>query len=292
MKAPAALRRDPAPSRLAYRWNRLWLTPGFRRLVRLGVPVLVMALLVGGVLASEARREAIASLYADLRNQFQSRPEFMVELLEIDGATGVLADAIRGELNLSLPASSFDIDLPARRAQVETFDAVESAELRILPGGILRVTVTERVPAFVWRTHDDLWLIDRGGIRVARITARSLRPDLPLVAGEGADTAIAEAQDILSAAAPLNDRIRGLVRVADHRWDLVLDRDLTLRLPAEGALQALARVLAVHHAEGLLDRDMLALDLRNPRRPTVQLGSHAAHAILNVTFAEPEGVRP
>jgi hypothetical protein len=57
-------------------------------------------------------------------------------------------------------------------------------------------------------------------------------------------------------------------------------------------LQALARVLAVHHAEGLLDRDMLALDLRNPRRPTVQLGSHAAHAILNVTFAEPEGVRP
>ena len=37
-------RHDPSPSRLAYRLNRLWLRPGFRRLVRLGGPVLILGL--------------------------------------------------------------------------------------------------------------------------------------------------------------------------------------------------------------------------------------------------------
>ena len=37
VKAP---RRDPAPSRLRYKLNRLWLRPGFRRLVNFGVPML------------------------------------------------------------------------------------------------------------------------------------------------------------------------------------------------------------------------------------------------------------
>ena len=41
-------RHDPSPSRLAYRLNRLWLRPGFRRLVRLGGPVLILGL-VGAV---------------------------------------------------------------------------------------------------------------------------------------------------------------------------------------------------------------------------------------------------
>ncbi|HEX9858962.1 MAG TPA: cell division protein FtsQ, partial [Paracoccaceae bacterium] len=32
--APAAARRDPAPSRAAYRMQRLWLTPVFRAVMR------------------------------------------------------------------------------------------------------------------------------------------------------------------------------------------------------------------------------------------------------------------
>ena len=31
-------RRDPAPTRLAYRMNRLWLTPLFRAMLHVGLP--------------------------------------------------------------------------------------------------------------------------------------------------------------------------------------------------------------------------------------------------------------
>ena len=39
-------RRDPAPSRWAYKMQRLWLTPAFRVFMRFGLPVLVVALRV------------------------------------------------------------------------------------------------------------------------------------------------------------------------------------------------------------------------------------------------------
>lgn len=289
---PTAPRRDPAPSRWAYRWNRLWLTPGFRRLVRLGMPVLVMAALVGAALGSEARRDWFAQTYADLRDQFQNRPEFMVELLAIEGASEVLADAVRAEMNLSLPVSSFDLDLNALRLLIEGFHAVQSAELRILPSGLLRVDITERLPAMVWRTRDDLWLIDATGRQVAQISERAVRPDLPLIAGDGADVAVREASALLAQASPLQDRLRGLVRVADMRWDLVLDRDQRILLPADDPFTALGRLLAVHQAEGLLNRDILTVDLRNPRRPTVRLGQGAAETLLNVTQPAQDGERP
>ena len=51
-------RSDPAPSRLAYRIERLMLTPGFRLLLRAGLPMAVT--FVAGVwyLSDEARRDA------------------------------------------------------------------------------------------------------------------------------------------------------------------------------------------------------------------------------------------
>lgn len=291
-RRPAPPRRDPAPSRWSYRWNRLWLRPGFRRLVRVGSPLAVLSLALLAVFAHDGRRTALVEAYTDLRAQFESRPEFRIELLEIDGASGVLAEAIRSELALELPMSSFELDLAARRLQVEAFDAVKRADLRIASGGILKITVTERLPAFVWRRHEDLWLIDADGIRVAQITARALRADLPLVAGDGADTATAEALELLAIATPLHARIRGLVRVAGYRWDLVLDHDQRILLPAEGAARALAQVVAMDQAQGLLARDMAVLDLRKPGRPVARLGAHAAQTVLNITLAHAQGERP
>ena len=43
------LRRDPAPSRLAYRLNRMMLRPLIRRLVRIGLPAFMAALVVGRI---------------------------------------------------------------------------------------------------------------------------------------------------------------------------------------------------------------------------------------------------
>lgn len=282
-------RRDPAPSRWAYRWDRLWLTPGFRRLVRVGLPVAVVVLIAGGWMASEERRNGAVAFYENMRDQFQERPEFMVNLVSIEGASTVLAEAIRVGLALNLPMSSFKIDLESARRRVESFDAVRKAELRILPGGVLQVSVTERVPTLVWRAPDGLWLIDDQGQRVAQIGARSLRGDLPLIAGEGADRMTAEAMELLAAARPLTDRLRGLVRMGARRWDVVLDRDQRILLPEQNPVRALERILAQDQANNIFSRDVQALDLRSPRGLTLRLSPEAAESLRKVRLAQTGG---
>lgn len=269
------LRRDPAPSRWAYRMQRLWLTPLFRVTMRVGLPAFVVALSVGLYLSDQGRREAFGSSFVALKDKVEQRPEFLVGLLSIDGASPELADAVRAKLALQLPQSSFDLDLDAVRAKAQQLDAVASAEVKVRTGGVLQVTITERVPAWVWRTDAGLMLLDASGHRVAGLAERADRADLPLIAGEGADAAVVEATQILAAAEPLLPRYRGLVRISERRWNLVLDRDQTILLPADNPVDALEGLLALNQAEDLLARDLTSIDMRNEHRPVLRLAPFA-----------------
>ncbi|MDR0809630.1 MAG: cell division protein FtsQ/DivIB [Gemmobacter sp.] len=268
-------RRDPAPTRAAYRMQRLWLTPAFRILLRFGLPVALVLLLVGGWQGSETRRAALIAWAGGLRDTFVNRPEFRVSVLQVTGASPALDAAIRGRLAIRLPISSFDLDIPAAREQVQMLDAVASAEVTVAAGGVLSVAIRERQPAMIWRRGAELDLLDPTGRRVAKVLARSDRPDLPVIAGEGADLAATEALAIVAAAKPVLSRIRGLVRVGERRWDLVLDRDQRVLLPAREPVRALERLLALDKAEDLLNRNILTVDLRNQLRPTLRLAPNA-----------------
>ena len=269
------LRRDPAPSRAAYRMHRLWLTPVFRALLRVGLPAFVVTMSIGLYLSDDARRAALGDKVASLTRSVQERPEFMVTLMAVDGASEPLAAAIRNLVVVEFPVSSFSLDLEAMRAQIESIDAVKSAELRIRAGGILQVDVTERDPAMVWRSAQGLYLLDDTGHRIAGLTVRDARPDLALIAGAGADRAVPEALALMAAAGPIAGRVRGLVRMGERRWDLVLDRDQRIQLPEEEPVAALERVIALDQAEDILERDLTVVDMRNTQRPTLRLAGDA-----------------
>lgn len=268
-------RRDPAPSRFSYRMQRLWLTPTFRFLVRRGLPFIAMLLAVTLFFGSSARRQALVAQYNAVRSQIEHRPEFMLSMLSIEGATPTLADAVRKMLDIGFPVSSFDLDLKKIRAQIEALDAVASANVAVGPDGVLQVTITERQPVAVWRTTDGLTLVDKTGHRVASLTKRDARADLPLVVGLGADQAIPQAMALLVAAGPIAPRIRALVRVGERRWDVVLDRHQRILLPETDPVAALERVIALDQARHLFDRDILSVDMRLPDRPAVQLSPAA-----------------
>lgn len=268
-------RRDPAPSRMAYRLQRLWLTPSVRAALRVGLPALVLAAGVGTYLADEGRRDALASIYTDMREKVKNRPEFQVTLLSVEGASPELAEAVRNALALPLPLSSLDLDLEAARSKVAKLYAVGSVDVRVQSGGILQVVIKERVPAFVWRDAAGIWLVDATGKRVAEVEARSDRPDLPLIAGEGADKAIAEARQIYASAGPLLPRLRGLVRMGNRRWDIVLDRDQRILLPTDQPVLALERLIALDQAQEVLARDIVAVDLRLQARPSLRLAPYS-----------------
>jgi cell division protein FtsQ len=251
------------------------LRPVFRWFLRIGLPVLVVVGGVAGYFADEARRTAIVDQVADVRRQIETRPEFMVDRMAIDGASdGVRAD-IRAVVPYDLPVSSFDLDLPAIRGRVEQIPAVAQAAVRVRQGGVLSVEITERVPAALWRTRGGIRVLDREGVSIATIDSRAARSELPVMTGAGADAHVAEALDILEAARPLKMDIRGLVRMGARRWDLVLRDGKRVMLPEAAPVRALERVIVLNAAHEMLERDLVAVDMRIGARPTVRLSDYA-----------------
>ena len=269
-------RRDPAPSRSAYKLQRLMLPPGVRIFLRWGLPVSFVAFAAGLWAADPDRREQLLESAHEMRRQIEQRPEFMVNLLAIEGASDEVAEDIREVLALDLPVSSFDLELPALKARAEEIHAVASAAVGGKAGGVLEVRVDEREPAVVWRGRDGLEMLDREGHRVATLTTRSDRPDLPLLAGDGAETAVVEAVELYATARPRDPRIRGLLRVGERRWDGILDRGQRILLPEENPAPALERVIALDQVRSLFKRDVTVVDMRNPARPTLRLGPDAS----------------
>ncbi|HSF93131.1 MAG TPA: cell division protein FtsQ/DivIB [Paracoccaceae bacterium] len=289
MRAIAPRRKkDPSPSRLMYRLQRFWLKPIVRRIVLKWIPATAVAGVVTIAASNPQVQGEVANLWHTARDAVAVRPELQVRNVDIQGANSKLEPVIRRSLDMQLPVSSLDIDLQNIRQSIEAIDAVKTAQVRLDGGGVLLVEVSARTPVAVWRNPKGLWSIDDVGHRVAELSTRTARADLPLIAGIGAEAELNEAMALYAIAAPLADRMRGLVRIGERRWDIVLDRGQRIMLPESGAATALRRILGIHKAEDLLNRDITVVDARDPRRMTLRLSDNAISELRRLR-TEPSG---
>ena len=276
-----APRRDPAPSRISYKVQRMMLRSGFRRFLRVGLPVLAVTATVGILLADAGRREAFELKIAEMRRSIEERPEFMVKLMAIDGASDAVATDIRQSLPLEFPMTAFDLDLEVMRAQIADMDIVANVDVMVR-NGVLQINLVERIPAVIWRSYEGVILLDADGHRVKQAVDRAMHPELPLIAGAGADKHVDQALEILMAADPLATRVRGIERMGERRWDLVLDRDQRILLPEENPIAALERVIALSKAQDMLARDLTIIDMRNGHRPTIRIAENAIKELRRI----------
>jgi len=279
---------DPAPSRWSYRFMRIMLSPVLRRLVVYGIPA---AVALGGItiyFADLDRRDMAKGVVIDAYRSVIERPEFMVNVMSINGASAALDADIREILPVDFPMSQFDIELDVLHGALMELDAVKQASVQIRTGGVLQIDVMERQPALIWRMGENLDILDATGAFIRAAVARTDYPHLPLIAGEGANMQTAKALELFAAVDPIADRVRGLVYVGERRWDVVLTQDQRILLPEQNPVQALERVLVLNQAQDLLDRDLRVVDLRLPNRPTLRVGQTQVDEILQSSQAAVE----
>lgn len=277
-----ALPRDPAPSKWKYRYQRMMLTPGMRGLIRIGGPLALIAIIVTSWSSHAENRAMAVAKWDEIKQSVQQRPEFMISEMDVTGADDVLEPLILATLPVDFPLSSFELDFEVMRQKVEALDSVRSARVRVGDAGVLNVDITPRVPVAIWRDGQELRLLDAEGTFAGFADSRAARLDLPLIAGDGAQAHIAEALALFRNARPVGQRLRGLVRMGERRWDVVLDRDQRILLPAENPVAALDRVIVLHQARDMLDRDVAVVDMRNGDRPTLRMNKEAAGAYRRV----------
>ena len=102
---------DPTPSRFFYRWERLLLTPYFRRLIHFGFPLFLISLLGLFYFSKAENIDMFKVTWREFKEHSKNRPEFLINFIKINGAHQALLNEIRLLIGVDLPISSYEFYL-------------------------------------------------------------------------------------------------------------------------------------------------------------------------------------
>ena len=200
-----------------------------------------------------------------------------LEQITISGIAQMRETEVLAAAGLNSKLSLAFLDVNELRERLENVPLVESATVRKLYPNELVITLTEREPYAIWQNNGELFIIAADGT-VIDLMQDERFVDLPFVVGENANVRSKEYFALLDAAGPLKDRIRAGTLVAGRRWTLKMDNGMDVRLPEKGAADALARLVKLENEQKILEKDVLAIDLRMADRVVVRLTEEAALA--------------
>lgn len=287
---PEAQRRSPGPSKITYRLTRVWKKSWVRRVALVGLPLVFLAFVGWRI----AHNPAVHAFFADQRDRviasLAERPEFAVRAAHVSGASAPLQARLEALVQVPDGASTLTFDVANLRARLDDIAAVKSAQVQLDSKGVLQIHIEERAAEALWRDASrQLWLMDRDGVAIDPVPLRADHPTLPVIIGASAPDAMAQGLELFHSAPDLKPRIRALVHVGARRWNIVLDRGLTIMLPEDAPQDALARVMAWHFGEEVLDRGLVAVDMRLPDRPTLRMNPNAHELLRLRQTAQDEG---
>jgi cell division protein FtsQ len=227
----------------------------FAALIVLMVAGVLHSAAPGGTLATLRERIGGATGFAGLR----------VKSVEIEGRANTPEPLLLAALGVSKGDPMLGFSLEAARERIQTLSWVEHATVeRRLPNTIV-VNLQERRPFAIWQNAGKFVLIDRSGQIVANQDVASFR-SLPLVVGPGAPASAAALIDALTARPGLQARVVAAVRVGERRWNLRMTNGADVMLPEGHEIVALDRLLQLQQDHDLLDRPLVAIDMRLPDR--------------------------
>ena len=212
--------------------------PGLSPMVVTAGACAVLAFGLVVFLATGGRAARIAHGAVSSVDQSFADMGFRLAAVQVQGASPMAAHDIIRATGLYKNQPTLGLDLQQVRDRVLSVGWVKDVRVvRLLPDTIV-VAVKERRPTAVWQHAGRTVVIDgEGGVIAEADPARF--PQLPLVVGQGADTAAPQILPAVSQRPRLMDRMEALIRVDDRRWDLRLKDGSIVQLPAIDADSAL-----------------------------------------------------
>lgn len=171
------------------------------------------------------------------------------------------------------------LDAEGMRTRLRSVPMIRDAEVRKLYPSRLAITVVERQPYALWQKDGKISIVSADGMPIDTLhDDRYAR--LPLIVGDGANERLDQYRKIIEAAGELTPRIKAGALVSRRRWSLYTTDNVEVRLPELEPEAAAQRLATLQRDYRILDKDIVALDLRVPGRVEVQLSNEAASARL------------
>ena len=198
----------------------------------------------------------------------------------VEGRKETEATVVLDALGVRRGDPIFAIDLAEARERLLQLPWISSASVERRLPDILYVRLAERQPMAIWQHARTFTVIDRQGRPLADATELAKRGNrrietLPMVVGADAPRQVPRLLEMLDQVPSLRDRVVSASWISDRRWDLRLENGITIKLPENNPFTALRQLMEMHASGRLFERDIVAVDMRQPDRMILQTSDTA-----------------
>jgi cell division protein FtsQ len=254
---------------------------------------LTLAVLAGAALLGAERGgqlDGFTGRYGGVGDFLARRVGLGVDVVTVSGATRMSEAKILTIAGIDGASSLPFFDVAEARARLEADPLIRQASVRKLYPNQIAIDIVERTPFGVWQKDGDVRAIGPDGAPIDEVRDGRYA-DLPFVVGEGANERVSEFVALLDAMDELKPRVEAGVLVGERRWNLRLKSGVDVKLPETDPQAAVATLLRLERQSRILERDILAVDLRVPGRAFLRLSEEAADAWTE-SHASKKGAQP
>jgi cell division protein FtsQ len=200
------------------------------------------------------------------------KAEFTTKDVLVEGRQHTDKNALIAALGVTIgdPILAFDPD--EALARVERLPWVAHAIVERRLPDTLYVKLIEREPSARWQHAGKMSVIDQEGQELPQARIEDFAA-LPLVIGEDAPQ---EAENLLTTLKDfpsISKLMDSAVRVSERRWNLYLQPKVLVKLPEHDIGGSLKRLEQLIREQKILERNIVAVDLRLPDRLFLESGN-------------------
>ena len=240
-----------------------------------------------GGLVIGGQYDALRAAYGEPHHIVARAVGLGIERVTISGLSELHETEVLQAASITPRGSLAFLDVAETRRLLEAEPLIREATVRKLYPGELSIELKEREAFALWQLDGEVSIISSDGTVIDKLRDGRFA-HLPLVVGPSANKRVRDYVILLGEAGPLRNRIRGATLVSERRWTLKFDNGLDVRLPQDHADEAVRRLERLAREQKLLEKDILAIDMRQLDRVTVRLSEEAAAARADMLKNRPK----
>jgi cell division protein FtsQ len=265
----AAIQQKPYPAKPVRKKKKIrrnghalsWLTPRF--LKRLVIISVVFSCLIW-LFKDNGTQRLAEGFY-----KFTANHNLAIVDIHIEGRYRTSAEDILKTLGVKIGDSLFQFDKKSARTDILALPWVSDVLVQRQFPNRIRIVLKEHVPLAIWQNQGKFFVIDKMGRKIEQIKATDF-PDFLVVVGDNAPAQALTLMTILSEHPEVRRNIISAAWIGNRRWNLYLANGVEVRLPDQDPLKALKTLDQAEKQYGLLQKDIVRIDLRMPDRMIVK----------------------
>ena len=262
---------DPAPSRLAYKINRLLYRFWFKLL-------LMIVFLASSVLLAKKVVYQNIDLNAEIRflteessSLYKGLTELSISKISVKGAKEPLKKEIIILVQNAATEGFSALKAQALREKIQEINKVEKAFVKLSTDGSVNVEVIQRKEAVVFFNNHLYEVLDSNGVILSINQHYQGLSSLPLLVGKDGQKNINELLSLINEIGSFQSEVLYYEWVGERRWNIHMKNDLVFKLPENNLNKGLEVMRMFLNETDTLLKPIVSVDLRNIDKPIIKL---------------------